>query len=292
MTTAVFLEGLPGVGKTSIMVTLATELGEMCLAIPEANPPPTQPDMFNNKPTESVTAWYLHRELRRDRLAARLTIHERPRIALFDRSYLSVLAYCYAVGATTGRTNGYRYARGIFDDQIRPGLTSNATILMLMTTVDESLDRRRDKLDREFEHQWYSRGFLEALQDFYNDEAPRLAGGSLRLLRTDAIASDRILASVLCATCDRSLTRDLDAEFLVAPLVPRLQGAELSHDGIRRFYESHGGSRTFGQPLGNLVNHYAGTTQFFERHGLLIESSGVVGVLDPAAKDCVDRMRA
>jgi hypothetical protein len=60
MTTSVFLEGLSGTGKTSIMVTLAASLGELCLAVPETNPPPAQPHPPRPQPTpEAVTSWYL-----------------------------------------------------------------------------------------------------------------------------------------------------------------------------------------------------------------------------------------
>lgn len=282
MTVAVFLEGLPGAGKTSIMVTLAAALGERCLAVPETNPPPTRPDALAGQSAETITRWYLRCELRRDRLAARLKDQPLPRLAVFDRSYLSVLAYCYAASATAGRPLEYEHARRTFDQHIRPRLASDAAIVLITTTIYKSLDRRRDKEDREFEHQWYSRDFLEALHEFYGREAPRLCVGPLRLLDTVAIATDKIHTSVLGAVADGALLRELGGDRLCSPLVPRLHGKQLRHPGVRRYYEKHGGVRTFGQPLGEPVKHCGGTTQFFERHALVLDDTGKIGLLDPA----------
>jgi hypothetical protein len=206
---------------------------------------------------------------------------------VFDRSYLSVLAYCYATSASTGALDGYRQALRIFDRDIRPRLRSGATVVAISATVAVSLERRRDKLDREFEHQWYRRDFLEALQWFYSHEAPQLATGPLRLLDTSGVAEDQIHISVL-ETLDNELIQDLDAGTLRSPLVPRLRPEHLRHPGIRRYYETHGGVRTFGQPLGELVKHHAGPTQFFERHALLVNDAGAVRRLDPAALAATD----
>ena len=224
MTVAVFLEGLPGAGKTSIMVTLAAALGERCLAVPETNPPPTQRDALRAQPAEMLTRWYLHRELRRDRLAARIKNQPRPTLAVFDRSYLSVLAYCYATRATTGLSTGYELARRIFDDDVHPRLESGATIVLITTTPAISIERRRDKQDREFEHLWYRTDFLQALREFYSHEAPGLCAGPLRHLDTVAIATDKIHISVLNVIGHGALTQELDAGRLSLPLVARLHG--------------------------------------------------------------------
>jgi hypothetical protein len=151
-----------------------------------------------------------------------------------------------------------------------------------------SLDRRSDKLDSKFEHQWYRRDFLEALHRFYSHEAPLLAAGPFRLLGTGGIADDEIHISVLGAIGNDELIQDLDTGSLRSPLVPRLRPENLRHPGIRRYYKDYGGVRTFGQPLGELVKHYAGTTQFFERHALLVDDTGAIRRLDPAAVDAAD----
>ncbi|MGH3898972.1 MAG: AAA family ATPase [Pseudonocardiaceae bacterium] len=281
MTATVYLEGLPGAGKTSIMVTLAAALAEDCLAVPETNPSAAERDTLRDRPLDDVTDWYLRRELRRDRLAAHLAPQQRPALAVFDRSYLSVLAYCYATAVTSGESSRYRHALRLFDDHIRAQLTRATVVVLITTTVSTSLRRRRDKMDREFEHQWYRNDFLDALAEFYRRHAPQLTVGLLRRLDTTASPVDRIHTSLLGLLDGDSRPANLDR--LASPLVPRLHGHQLRHPGLRGYYETHGGVRVFGQPLGEPIKHHAGTSQFFERHAVLLEDTGTISPFDPAA---------
>lgn len=100
-----------------------------------------------------------------------------------------------------------------------------------------------------------------------------------------AIATDKIHISVLNVIGHGALTQELDAGRLSLPLVARLHGERLRHPGIRQYYEKFGGVRIFGQPLGEPVMHYAGTTQFFERYALVLDPAGKISLLDPTADD-------
>ncbi|MEU6191008.1 hypothetical protein [Nocardia sp. NPDC047038] len=282
MTISVYLEGLPGAGKTSIMVTLAAALGEDCLAVPETNPTTADRDALHDRPSQEVTTWYLRRELRRDRLASRLADARHPVVAVFDRSYLSVLAYCWATAASTRGRDRYQQARAVFDRDIRPHLTPTAEIVLLTTPVAASLHRRRDKADREFEHQWYHGDFLDALAEFYHVEAPTLAVGPLHNIDTTGRPADQIHTALLPVLDPTGRRTGIPVERLAAPLVPRLHGRHLCRPGLRRYYETHGGVRVLGQPLGEPIKHHAGVSQFFERHAVLLDDTGVILPLDPA----------
>ncbi|MEV4237138.1 hypothetical protein AB0J47_18390 [Nocardia sp. NPDC049737] len=282
MTISVYLEGLPGAGKTSIMVTLAAALSEDCLAVPETNPTTADREAMHDRSSQEVTLWYLRRELRRDRLASRLADARHPVVAVFDRSYLSVLAYCWATAAVTGDRDGYRHARAVFDRDIRPHLTPTAAIVLLTTPVATSLHRRRDKADREFEHQWYRGDFLDALAEFYRVEAPTLAVGPLHNLDTTGRPADQIHTALLPVLDPTGRRTGIPVERLAAPLVPRGHGRHLCRPALRRYYETHGGVRVLGQPLGEPIKHHAGVCQFFERHAVLLDETGNILPLDPA----------
>lgn len=280
----VFLEGLPGSGKTTVMVSLAAALGRRCVAVPEVNPVPVDHHTSCVLQPSAHTRWYLERELRRNRLAATLAEQKAPVLAVFDRSYLSVLAYCWAKTHITGTQEWYEHARAIFDGEVRSHLDPAHTILLLNVTINTSLKRRRDKQDRSFEHDWYEPEFLDALNAFYSREAPTLCAGRLRTVNVEAVVQDRMLATVALALAGTRHGWAVD-EVLDQTLVPRGTSGQLQSLHVRQYYDANGGLQVFGQPLGPPVCQAGGLTQFFERHAVQLTEGGKVRLFDPLAQE-------
>jgi thymidylate kinase len=277
VTASIFFEGLPGTGKTELMVTLATVLGEGCLAIPETNPTRSDFVALSSLSTEEVNRWYLHRELNRDRLAASVASHDHPSVVAFDRSYLSVLAYCFAKSIVSGAPHWYQDAKRIFDTDIRGLLAWSPRVVLLAIPVGTSLSRRHDKQDREFESEWYQQDFLAALADFYEHRADDLCARSLVRIDADSQSQAAILRAALALV---GLDDHLPSTESM-PHVARRSGDEIPSPAIRRYFYANGGLRVFGQPVGDPVRHHGGCTQFFERHALLIGSGNQVELFDP-----------
>jgi thymidylate kinase len=277
MTASIFLEGLPGAGKTELMVALATVLGQRCLAVPETNPTQTELTDLSCISVQERNRWYLKRELDRARLAAALVTRHHPAVAVFDRSYLSVLAYCFAASAVTDDASLYDGACRAFETSVTSSLVSRSVLVVLEIPVNTSLDRRLDKQDREFESDWYREDFLAAMADFYRHRSVEMCRG--RLVRMDAAGQSQ--AAILAALRKLLGTSGVQIPSAAAPTIVRRLAGEIASPSIREYFYANGGLRLFGQPVGDPVLQFAGFTQFFERHALLIDSRMNVSLFDP-----------
>lgn len=170
MTQLVFLEGLPGAGKSTALTGLTERLGEDAMVFPKFDIHSLLVKGLGYDPgahgvvTERVM---VHLEAAKEELLDHLS--HAPRWVFVERSYLSLLAYNYALKARGGAASLYdelavRYASSPY--------RTPSTHIYLRISPEES-SRRDLGSHTSF---WRDRDNLQALHDFYESWAPSLPG--------------------------------------------------------------------------------------------------------------------
>lgn len=267
-----YLEGLPGLGKTTTAVTLASR-AERAVLIAENNPSPVDYHAVAELDPVDAARWYLHGEIARSRYAARCAAPGQHTSVICDKGSLATLAYLYAlsrIGAVSD--TAYRQVRHEYLLRLRPHLPANARTIVFAGPVALSLRRRDAKPDRAERPLWYDEPFLDALHRFYLTEAPSLRHGTLAVLDgsgdpTATIGRAAALAGITLAAATADGTR---VSGPVQP-VPTDQLAPPFRD-----YAARAGAAILGQALGSPFHQHNDLTQPFERHLLLHHHGEVV----------------
>lgn len=260
-----YFEGLPGLGKTTTAVTLASR-AERAVLVAENNPAPADHETVADLDPMDAARWYLHGEIVRTHYAARCAAPGQHASVICDKGSLATLAFLYALSRTGGVTDAaYRHVRHEYLVHLRPRLPVHARTIVFAGPVALSLSRRAAKPDRADRPLWYAEPFLDAFYRFYLAEAPSLRHGPLALLDAsgDPAATMRRAAALTgsplpVATADGPRGSEPARPVPVDELSPPF-----------RSYAVWAGATVLGQALGAPFHQHGGLAQPFERHLLL-----------------------
>ncbi|WP_329457134.1 hypothetical protein [Streptomyces sp. NBC_01497] len=160
----IILDGMPGVGKTTLLHRLQAALPHHLLVFPEAQPP-------ENGSSDAETARFLLDEAR-DRVdtAEHLSRSRPDLLVASDRCHIGVLAYRYALAAA-GRApySDFEQALALCHDLDLTGPHPDLTTLVLLTDPGTSISRRSAHAHDERHTLWFDLDFLTAYRHFLDD---------------------------------------------------------------------------------------------------------------------------
>ncbi|MGL5810660.1 MAG: hypothetical protein ACRCYQ_12005 [Nocardioides sp.] len=267
-----YLEGLPGLGKTTAAVTLASRADDVAL-VSENNPSPAEhPAVANLDPVEAAQ-WYLLGEIPRSRYAARLAALGQDAAVICDKGSLATLAYLYALSRTGAAEDAdYQQVRREYLTQVRPHLPAHARTIVFAGPVALSLHRREAKPDRADRPLWYDRPFLGALFRFYLTEAPSLRHGPLAVLDATGHPTATVQRAATLSRIDLTAT-------VANGTTERGRILPTSEDQLDPPFRAHAvqaGAAVLGQALGAPFYQHGDLAQPFERHLMLHRDDRVV----------------
>lgn len=267
-----YFEGLPGLGKTTTAITLASRADDVAL-VSENNPSPAEHEAVADLDPVEAAQWYLHGEISRSRYAAHLAALGPNTAAMCDKGALATLAYLYALSRTgTAEDADYQQVRREYLTYVRPHLPAHARTIVFTGPVTLSLRRREAKPDRADRPLWYDRPFLDALFRFYLTEASSLRHGSLVVLD----ATGHATATVQRAATLSRITLAASAAEGTAESGRILPTPAYQLDPPFRTYAAQAGAAVLGQALGAPFYQHGDLAQPFERHLLLHRDERVV----------------
>lgn len=277
--TILAIEGPPGAGKTTLLGALVPALLDRGLFFPEPNIKARPVGSARPKiTTASETLWYLRQEKRRAlalRRADSTAQHTDPltdaHVVVCDRNHLGVLAYTWA----THRSGGFPYAKAVayYQRHIAPLYTeADLRTAILQVSVDTSLERRGGSPRHPRWRQWYDRGLLQRLAEFYIDKAPALCARPPLIIQTDPLTPETVLSLV---------TEELSTHGATLPVAPTAASPRLAvDDRFTEQYAALGGTATLGEPITAAFAYRDGLMQMFQLASLF-HSDGHTHLWDP-----------
>lgn len=269
------IEGPPGAGKTTLLGALVPALLDRSLFFPEPNIKVRPVGAASPHVTSaSETLWYLRQEKRRA-LALRRTgstaqqtdIH----VVVCDRNHLGVLAYTWA----TRRNDGFPYAKAVaYYQRHIASLYTEADLrtVILQVSVGASLERRGGSPSHPRWRQWYDRGLLQRLAEFYTDKAPALCPQPPLIIQTDSLTRETVLSLVV---------DELSIRGAALPVVPpAARPRPAVDDRFNEHYATFGGTATLGEPITAAFTYRGGLMQMFQLASLF-RSDGHTRLWDP-----------
>lgn len=142
-------EGLPGAGKTTVLAALANPGHVMVVR-----------ELLTREPPDAELAWYLANDADKDALARA----DSTPVVLMDRSYLSTLAYRYALQQREGG-DPYDQALAAVTQRLAAGTLHVPDGYLYFRHSPASSLARQSEANAS---QWRSEQFLKAVQDFYD----------------------------------------------------------------------------------------------------------------------------
>ncbi len=267
----IYFDGLPGLGKSTAGVSLASQDEELVF-IAENNPSPSvYPEVVGLGGLDAAR-WYMRTEVKRSRFAREVTSTCAVR-ALCDKSVLATLAFVYAaarVGWEPAST--YDLVRSEYLRDVRRYLPADATTVLFSGSVSLSLTRRERKSDRTVRPLWFDPAFLGAQTEFFQQEAPNLCVNNLVNLEA-AGSRETVLQRTAELIHSARASRDVRQRVPDGPEAGR-SIAEL----IDPYVSKHGGTAVFGNRVGPPFRQLGLLSQVFERHLLSIDGGGQVAV--------------
>jgi len=276
------LDGMPGSGKSTAFGR-AVMAAPACLAFAEINPTRTSQAALKGLGSVERSMWYLERAVAQ--LCVARLAPARFQLAISDKGPLSVLAFIYASngpGSAEYAAVERAYLRAIRE------LCRGERALILLSSVEASLERRTLKRESQKGYPWYDREFLELLISFFEHVAPQLhpqveviATTDDTLTETLSVVGDVLGVDLLSAVTHRPPVRD-DRFY-------QMTGHRIDDDEVWEFFEREGGSDFIGQPVTPLMDHHGHRIQFFDRGAI---ERGRDGARHWDAKCLVEQFRA
>lgn len=145
MRPVVYLEGIPGLGKTTAAAGLAAHREDVAM-VAENNPLPGHDRHLAALNQRAIATWYLQSERRRCSYAVRLAAQA---TVICDKGYLATLGYVYAVcrlGLEADQL--YDEIRTRYLREFRDAVPRGATTVILTGPVELGLGRRGERTGR------------------------------------------------------------------------------------------------------------------------------------------------
>lgn len=174
------IEGMPGGGKTSSLISLISELPGDFVLFSETNPEANS----DWKHLTVNTQGGVYHKLWVDRMdCVEKLSRNKDLVFLFDRSYFSNLAFKYALDALSND--------GFFSDYFeifRKDLEEKKFDLIIILNVDPRTSLNRRRTVDEVPYPWSEKRFLEAFQEFYIEKLPKITSSPIVLINTDNLS--------------------------------------------------------------------------------------------------------
>jgi thymidylate kinase len=263
----IYLEGLPGLGKTTTAVSLAAGLDQVVF-VAENNPTPARYTHVDHLDARARAHWYLHTERARQAYAVAVSRDAPERTVVCDKGALATLAHTYAIcGIGMHPWSFYEQIRDDFLAEVPDPFPADASVIILTGSLAVSLRRRqRRRSAREPRRAlWFDSAFLRAYQRFFEVEAVRITARPVK--RIDAAVNSPELLTRVAATADLpKLTTAALQQSADGAASPLEHGTTL----IRRF-AAHIGDTILGNPIGSPFTQLGHAVQAFERHLIIRE---------------------
>ncbi|MGH3972537.1 MAG: ATP-binding protein [Pseudonocardiaceae bacterium] len=257
----IYLEGLPGLGKTTTAVNLAAAVDPVVL-VAENNPSPASYSYVQGLDAANSALWYLETERARSSYTIALAHAEPGRTVVCDKGALATLAYTYAtchIGLHPWSL--YDQIRDAFRTHSRSHLTSSAAVVVFTGSADLSLRRR--KTNNELRSLWFDERFLHAYARFFTDKAAELTTGPMTCVDVTIDQADVMTRVAALASLPVARAPQHEPQSPALPL-PFRRYAENTTEEI------------LGRPIGRSFIQLGNLAQAFERHLLFQNSHGNV----------------
>ncbi|MEU8268277.1 AAA family ATPase [Sphaerisporangium sp. NPDC049002] len=268
---ALALEGPPGAGKTTLLGALVPTLGDSALFFSEPN---IKLSSGTGTPVHSApaahTLWYLRQERARAAALRARDLTACSDVVVCDRNHLGVLAYTWA--SRREATLPYSKAVAYYRRHIEPLYDSGLRTVILLVSVTASLERRGGRPAHPRWRQWYERGLLERMSEFYTEHAPSLCPHPPLVIDTDRLT----LSAVLSAVADELRTAGATVP-AHPPTAPAKPGVDARFGG---FYRKLGGSAVLGGTVTDAFAYRGGLMQMFQLASL-IQLHGLTRLWNP-----------
>lgn len=179
------IEGIPGAGKTTSLLTLIGELPANFILLSETNYEPVS--NWQNHSINMQTDTYHQMWTKRMDYVERVSKYNKV-VFLFDRSYFSNLAFKYALDYVLGTNDFERYLNLFYKD-----LQCKKFTLLIVLDVDPEIGyQRRCTLEEITPFPWCEKKFKEAFRTFYLAELPKLTSTPIIFINTDVMTPSEI----------------------------------------------------------------------------------------------------
>ncbi|MEK7564373.1 MAG: AAA family ATPase [Patescibacteria group bacterium] len=184
----IVIEGMPGAGKTSLIEILKKEEGFVVY-----------------KETYSPEVELLTSDFEKERFYLMEEIRKNKEIILnkvnvFDRNFLSILAYSYALDRNRLCEKGlYDWVKKLYLEYVANGAIKHPDkYVVLLISTSESINRRKKYQSDPGYAIWFNEGFLDAFYDFYLNVATEFTKNlNVNVIEGDDIAQTAVLEKVV-----------------------------------------------------------------------------------------------
>ncbi|WP_067181524.1 AAA family ATPase [Microtetraspora niveoalba] len=248
------LEGPPGAGKTTLLGALVPALGDTALFFSEPNITLGGETTPVHASTAQETLWYLRQEKARAQALRDAALAD-TNVVVCDRNHLGVLAYTWA--ARQRDAFPYKKALAYFRRHIAPLYDgSKLRTVILLVSVDASLERRGGRPAHRWLRQWYDPGLLGRMAEFYTEHSRALCPNPPLVIDTDPLDPAAVLSVVAGEL--RAAGALLPAHIPTAPGQPDVDAR------FADFYAESGGRDLFGRTVTDAFAYRGGLMQMFQ----------------------------
>lgn len=243
------LEGMPGAGKTSCMVSLAMTYGSSCLALSELNV------MADARNASLANDWRVYHHLWLERQTLIAEVRKQFPLILVDRSHFSTIGVEQAKEAACFEG---QYEEADAASRVLSGDMYDA-IILCDVAPDIGLARRAGA--QEIPELWSNRRFLTELRSFFKNNLPNLYQGPLH--------------EVDCTNLTHLQTRSAMFRLLRSFGLRLTEPAELANPEESRTLLDAGCDRWLGPAYGKAFRVFGCPTLYFRQHSLQLEGTTV-----------------
>jgi len=167
MSRKIFIEGMPGTGKSSILFDIISSDDNYDL-IPELH-------LSDQDSGKKLDKSKLYHQTWKNRM--KILDSDIDKTFLFDRTYYSNLAFTYAHDKLKGGSL-YNDMKNMIKNDMKTG---NYDMMLLFDAEPETTLSRREYSEKEMESPWDNPEFLKHVREFFNEKIEEFAPGAIRI---------------------------------------------------------------------------------------------------------------
>ncbi|MCK5604070.1 deoxynucleoside kinase, partial [Candidatus Pacearchaeota archaeon] len=181
------IEGMPGAGKTTILLELVAEF-DQCVLFPELHP---EPGAESEEYCENLEGDIYH-QMQNNRMRLIDQLPKNVTAVILDRSFYTNYAYMLAIDQNCNSFEFSKYVQIFHQDFDTEQLD---LIIVLDAKPETGLLRRRIRGDK-IPEPWTKTKFLNEFRNFYFHELPKLTNTPISYIQTDHLSLPEVRAKV------------------------------------------------------------------------------------------------